>query len=134
MTVAVHALAMGEETLGHEQVEFVPGARHGDIKKTPLLLDFGVRACGEIRRDASSTTFSTKDRPPFPTLGRMRGRENEIILIQKGNPGVIAGHIEWIEHLRSAARRGLKSCGQPAARGRCCWIADGGKIVLSSPP
>ena len=99
---------MGEETLGHEQVEFVPGARYGDIKKTPLLLDFGVRASGEIRRNASSTTFSTKDRPPFPTLGRMRGRENEIILIQKGNPGVIAGHIEWIEHLRSAARPGLK--------------------------
>jgi hypothetical protein len=33
---------MGEETLWHDQVEYVPGTRHGDIKKTPLLLDFGV--------------------------------------------------------------------------------------------
>ena len=33
---------MGEETLWHDQVEFIPGAGHGNIKKTPLLLDFGV--------------------------------------------------------------------------------------------
>jgi hypothetical protein len=42
MTITVSALAMGEETLRHDQVECVPGARHGDIKKTPLLLNFGV--------------------------------------------------------------------------------------------
>jgi hypothetical protein len=34
-------------------VEFVSGARHSDIKKTPLLLDLGVRACREIRGNAS---------------------------------------------------------------------------------
>jgi hypothetical protein len=48
MTVTVSALAMGEETLRYDQVECVPGARHGDIKKTPLLVDFGVRPCCEI--------------------------------------------------------------------------------------
>jgi hypothetical protein len=42
MTVTVSALAMGEETLRHDQVQCVPGARHGDIKKAPLLVDFGV--------------------------------------------------------------------------------------------
>jgi hypothetical protein len=42
MTIAVRALAMSEETLWHERVECDPGARPGDIKKTPLLLDFDV--------------------------------------------------------------------------------------------
>jgi hypothetical protein len=97
MTIPVRTLAMAEETLRHEQVEFVPGACHGDIKKTPLLLDFGVRACGEIRRDASVDDVQHKDRPPFLTLGRMDGRENQIILIQKRNPSVVAGRIGWVE-------------------------------------
>src|SRR5215469_11080734 len=47
MAIPVRALAMGDDALRHEKVEFVPDARHSDIKKAPLLL--GVRACGEIR-------------------------------------------------------------------------------------
>ena len=97
MAIPVRALAMAEETLRHEQVEFVSGACHRDIKNTPLLLDFGVRACGEIRGDASVDDVQHKDRPPFLTLGRMDGRENQIILIQQRNPGVVAGRIGWVE-------------------------------------
>jgi hypothetical protein len=70
MAIPVRALAMDEETLGHDQVEFVPGARHGDIKKTPLLFDFGVRARGEIRGDASVDDVQHKDGPPFLTFGK----------------------------------------------------------------
>ena len=93
MTIPVRALAVGEEALRHDQMEFVPGARHGDIKKTSLLLDFGVRARGEIRGDAAVDDVQHKDRLPFLALCRMNGRENQIILIQERSPGVIAGRI-----------------------------------------
>jgi hypothetical protein len=52
--IAVRALAMAEETLWHNQVEFIPRARHGDIKTPPLLLDFGLGPGCEIRGDATA--------------------------------------------------------------------------------
>jgi len=59
MAIAVSPLAMREETLRHKEVQFVAGARHCDVKKPTLLLDFGCCAGGEIGGDTPSTTFST---------------------------------------------------------------------------
>src|SRR6516165_10127376 len=97
MAIPIRALAVGEETLRHNQLELVPGVCHSNIKQAPLLLDFSVGGCGEIRRNASVDDVQYEDRAPFLTLGRMDGREDQIILIQQRNPGVTAGRVWRIQ-------------------------------------
>jgi hypothetical protein len=46
MTIALRVLAVDEEALGHDQMEVVRCARHGDVEQPPFFLD--------LRRGAST--------------------------------------------------------------------------------
>src|ERR1700692_4248133 len=83
VAIAVAPLLMGEEALRHDQMELVLGARHRDVKETPLLLDLGTRAGSEIRGQATVHDVESKHRLPFLPLGGMNGGEDEIVFVQQ---------------------------------------------------
>jgi hypothetical protein len=56
MPVAAAALGMRKEALRNDQMQVVPSARHRDVKKTALFLDFReLPASGSIKGVCSST-------------------------------------------------------------------------------
>src|SRR5262249_16622317 len=62
MPVALRILAMGEETLRHNEVKIVLGARHSNIEQTPLLLDLGGRPGAEVGGNAAIDDVEHEDR------------------------------------------------------------------------
>src|SRR5262249_28050039 len=97
MAVALRVLAVGEEALRDHQMEIVLGARHRDIEEAPLLLDLFRSASAEVRRNASINNIEHEDRLPFLALGRMNSREDQIILVEQRQAGLIAGRVWRIE-------------------------------------
>ena len=118
MAVAVGALPLNKEALRHDQVQMILGARHRDIKQPPLLLDLGLRSGGKVRRNAAVDHIENEDRLPFLALGRMDGREDQIILVEQRRAGAVAGGVRRIERefgqKAFAARIGRRRSAQAA--------------------
>jgi len=97
MAVAALLLRVHEKPLRHDQVQVVFRARHRHVKKPPLLFDLGAGAGGEVGRKAAIDGVEDKDRLPFLPLGRMNGRENEVILLKQRIAGAGARCLRRIE-------------------------------------
>ena len=111
MPVAVGVLAVREEALRHDEVQVVLGARHGDVEQAPLLLDLGGRAGAEIGGDAAVDDIEDEHRFPLLSLGRMDGRQDQIILVLQRRAGFVAGGVRRIEGQlgEEALARGIAS-------------------------
>ena len=119
--VAVLRLAVDIEALRDDQRQFVPRPGHRDIEQPPLLLDLLRRAGREIGRDAAVDAIQDEDRAPFLPLGRMDGREDEIILVAQRRPRFVAGRVRADRasvRSRIARARGRSRRCAPAPRGR----------------
>ena len=97
MPVALRILAMGEETLRHNQVKIVLGARHGDIEQTPLLLDLSGRPGAEVGGNAAIDDVEHEDGLPLLTFGGMDRREDQIILVEQRHARLVARRVRRIE-------------------------------------
>ena len=97
MAVAVAGLAGDVEALGLEQVEPVAGAGHRDVEQPPLLLDV-LRPVGRhVRGDAAVDQVQHEHRLPFLALGRMDGRQDQIVLVlvrRAGGPASGRGRVQ----------------------------------------
>src|SRR5579863_1018357 len=89
--VAVPRLSVDIEALRDDEREFVLRAGHRDIEEAPLLLDLLRRAGGEVGGNAAVDAVQDEHRAPFLPLGRMDGREDEIVLVAVGRPRFVAG-------------------------------------------
>src|ERR1700730_9188315 len=97
MPVALRVLAMGEETLRHNEVKIVLGARHRDIEQTPLLLDLGGRPSAEVGGNAAIDDVEHEDGLPFLALGGMDRRKDQIVLVEQRHAGLVARRVRRIE-------------------------------------
>ncbi len=97
VAVAVRALRMRIEAVRYDQVQMILGARHRDIEQTAFLLDFRLRAGGKIGRNAAVDAVEHEHRIPFLTLGRVDGRQNQIILVTERRAGLVARCARRIE-------------------------------------
>src|SRR5258708_31382914 len=97
MPVALGMLAMGEEALWYHEMEVVLGARHRNIEQAAFFLDFGRRAGAEIRWHAAVDDIEHIHRFPFLALGGMDRGQDQIVLVEQGNAGLVAGGVGWIE-------------------------------------
>ncbi len=88
---------MGEEALRHDEVEVVLGAGHRDVQQPPLLVELVLRPCAEVDGNAAIDGVHHEDRRPFLSFGGMDRRENEVILVEQRDAGLIAGGIGRIE-------------------------------------
>ena len=95
--VAVFRLAVDIEALRNDERQLVARAGHRDIEQAALLLDLLGRAGREIGRNAAVDAVEHEDRAPFLPLGRMDGREDEIVLIPQRRPRFVAGRVRRIE-------------------------------------
>jgi hypothetical protein len=112
MAITVSPLAMREETLRHKEVEFVAGARHCDVKKPTLLLDFGCRAGGKIGGDTPVDHIQHEHGAPFLSLGGMNGGKDQIVFIEQRRPRLVAGRVGRVER-----QFGQKLLARPVAGG-----------------
>jgi hypothetical protein len=97
MPITLRILAMGEETLRHNEVKIVLGARHGDIEQTPLLLDLSGRPGAEVGGNAAIDDVEHENGLPFLALGGMDRREDQIILVEERHARLVARRIGRIE-------------------------------------
>jgi hypothetical protein len=126
VAIAPRMLAMGEEALRDDEMQTVFRPRHGDIEQSPLLFDFGCRACAEVRGDAAVDGVEDEDRFPFLPLGGMDRGQDQIILVAKRHARLIARGVRGVEGQfgeealpRRVARRDLfelKQVGQARRR------------------
>ena len=73
-------------SLRHKEVQFVAGARHCDVKKPTLLLDFGCCAGGKIGGDTPVDHIQHEHGAPFLSLGGMNGGKDQIVFIEQRRP------------------------------------------------
>ncbi len=95
--IARARLAVRIEALRYDQIEFVLGARHGDIQKTPFLLDLFARAGGQVGRDAAIHHIQDRDGFPFLALGGMDGGVDEIIFVEQRLASFVACGLRRVE-------------------------------------
>ena len=95
--VAVPRLAVHIEALRDDQRQFVARPGHRDIEEAPLLLDLFGRAGREIGGNAAVDAVEHEHRAPFLALGRMDGREDEIVLVAQRRPRLVAGRVGRVE-------------------------------------
>jgi hypothetical protein len=79
VTIALGALAVGEEPLRDDEMQIILGAGHGDIKQTPFFLDLGGRPGADVRGTSAmpSCLRITPGRDSFrsrPATRRLHGR------------------------------------------------------------
>jgi hypothetical protein len=95
--IALRTLAMGEETLRHDQMQIVLGAGHGYIKQPAFFLDLSCRSSAEVRRHAAIDDVEQEHRLPFLTLGGMDRGQDQVVLVEQGYARLVAGGIGWIK-------------------------------------
>src|SRR5215472_5761099 len=89
-------LLMGIEPLRHDEMQMIFCAGHCHVEQTAFFLDFLRRASGEIRWNTAVHAIENKHGLPFLALGRMNGRENEVIVVQQRCASLITGGIRRI--------------------------------------
>ena len=97
MAVALRVLAVGEETLRHNEVKIVLGARHRDIEQTPFFLDLGGRPSAEVGGNAAIDDVEHEDGLPFLALGGMDRRKDQVILVEQRHACLVARRVQRIE-------------------------------------
>ncbi len=97
MPVALGSLPMGEKALRHDEVQIVLGAGHRDVEEPSLLFDFGRGAGAEIGGDTAVHGVQDEDRLPLLPLRRMDRGQDQIVLIEQGQPRLVAGRIRRVE-------------------------------------
>src|SRR5258708_39290497 len=108
MAIALGILAVREETLWYHQMQIVLGAGHRDIEQAALLLDLRRGTSAEVRRNAAVHHVETEHRLPFLALSGVDGRKDQIVFVEHGHTGLIAGRVRWIQcefREKSLARR-----------------------------
>jgi len=75
-------LLMGIEPLRHDEMQMIFCTGHCHVEQTAFFLDFLRRASSEIRRNTAVDAIENKHGLPFLALGRMDGRENEVIVVE----------------------------------------------------
>ena len=107
--IALGVLAVGEEALGHDEMQVVLGARHGDVEQPPFLLDLGRRCRCQVRWNAAVDDVEHEHRLPFLALGGVDGREDQIVLIEQRHAGLVARGVGRIERQlgQEALARGI---------------------------
>ena len=129
MAVALRRLAMGEEALRHDEVQLVLRPRHGDVEQAPLLLDLGRRAGAEIGRDAAVDGVEHEHRLPFLALGRMDGREDQIVLVEQRHAGLVAGGVRRVERQFGQEALARRIAGRDLLELQQVGLADRGVLV-----
>src|SRR5580693_8401924 len=102
---------MRVEAMRDNDVELVLRSGHRDVKQPALLLDL-LRASGsQIRRNAPVDRIEQEHGLPLLPLGGMNGREDQVVLVEMGRTGEIAGGIRRIAAscARSPARTSASS-------------------------
>ena len=126
VAVAVARLLVGEEALGHEELQFILGAGHGDVEQAALLLDLRGRSRRHVRGDAAVDGVEDVDGLPFLALGGMDGREDEVVLVEQGRAGFAAGGVRRIEgELGEEAFARAVAGGDLGEPGRIGRVVDG---------
>jgi hypothetical protein len=95
--VAGSGLLMRIEALGHDEIEFILGARHRDVKQAAFFLDLFARAGGHIGRNAAIDDIEDKDRLPFLPFRRMDRRQDQIVFVEQGLSGLVARGLRRVE-------------------------------------
>ena len=109
VAIALRALAVDEETLRHNEVQIVLGARHRDIEQPALFLDFRRRAGAEIGRHAAvdHVQHDTPTSTPGPWRnGSSTGSDSPR---RAAAAGLVAGGVRRIERQfgQEALARGI---------------------------
>jgi len=78
-------------------MEIVLCSRHRDVEKAAFLFKFSRGARSEVRWHAAVDHVENVHRLPFLALGRVDGRQDQIVLIQQRHARLIAGRIWWIQ-------------------------------------
>ena len=112
MPIAVHTLAVGEETLRHDKMQSVLGPCHGDVEQPALLFDFRRCSSAEIGGNAAVNDIQYEDGFPLLSFRGMNRRKDQVILIQHRHAGLIARGIRRVERqLGQEARPRRIACG-----------------------
>ena len=137
MTVAVAGLVVGVEALGHQQVELVLGAGHGDGEQAALLLDLLGRAGRPVRGNAAVDDVEDVDGLPLLALGGMDVGEDQVVLVEPGCGGFVAGGVRRIERevgqeglARGVAAGDLRELGEIAGADLGVFMGAGNKADL----
>src|SRR4029077_1020322 len=94
-----------------QQMKMLARSCHRYIEKPALLVDLlGFAAC-HIRRNTAVDEVENKDRVPFLPLGRMNGRQDQIVLVELRAGGFGAAGIGWVQCQRgqTTLRSGVAS-------------------------
>ncbi len=67
------------------------------VKQATFLLELGRGAGSEVRGHAAVDDVQDVDRLPFLALGRVDGRQDQIVLVKKRDAGLIAGCVRWVQ-------------------------------------
>ena len=67
-----------------DQVELVPGPRHGDIQEPPLFLDQLWLTGRELGGESPVGDVQDRNAIPFLAFGRVNRRKNEIVFVEQG--------------------------------------------------
>ena len=78
-------------------MEIVFRPRHRDVEEAAFFLQFGTGAGAEVGRHATIDDVQHEDRLPFLTFRRMDGRQDEVVLVEKRDAGLVAGGVGRIE-------------------------------------
>ena len=82
VTAAMAVLVRKVEAQRLQQMKMLARSCHRHIEKPALLVDLLGSAACHIRRNTSVDEVENKDRVPFLPLGRMNGRQDQIVLVE----------------------------------------------------
>lgn len=97
MAVALGVLPVREEALRGDEGKIVKCPRHSDIEQAAFLFEFRGRAGTKIRGDAAVNDIEHEHGPPFLTPCGMDCREDQVVLVEQGNTGLVARGVGGIE-------------------------------------
>jgi len=78
-------------------MQVILGARHGDVKQPPFLLDLSGRPGSKVRGQAAIDHVEHENRFPFLAFGGMDRGKDQIVFIEQRHSSLIAGGIRWVK-------------------------------------
>ena len=93
MTVLVRKV----ETQRLQQMKMLARPGHRHIEEPPLLVDLLEFASCHVGRNAAVDEVENKDRVPFLPLGRMNGRQDQIVFVELRAAGFGAAGIGRVQ-------------------------------------
>ena len=90
-------LTVREKALRDDQMQVVFGPSHGDIEQPTFFFDLCRRSGAEVRRHAAVDHIEHEHRFPLLTFGGVDRRQDQIVLVEQGNAGLVAGGVGRIE-------------------------------------